>query len=277
MEEEQIVSSEAGSVPGEDLSLPIESGDSAFAVNNPPAMHWYRTWWGITIMVVGVVVLVFGSFFLYNVVKFYQMIKEGNGPELEKKYAESDYRVNPQLAAMRLELESGDHPYLGNNEAPVTIVAFYDYKCPYTIDAAPSMFQLAQKFGNKVKLIIRDFPSESLHPGANEVAKLADCAYKMGFYWPAYTWIFSNQDSLPTSTIMSDEYANQFAGTFGADTKQFLACFHSSDVDMTINKNFADGYRFGVRGTPTFFINGEKVQGAVDYNIWEGYLKQFAD
>lgn len=239
--------------------------------------RWYRTGWGITIIVVGGIVLIGAIFFSYNVIKFYQMIKQGKGGELAEKYNSTTSQVDPQIMALRLELETGDYPYLGSKEAPITIVAFLDYKCPFCIEEAPTLYRLGQNYSDKVKIIIRDFPSDSLHPGATEVAKMANCAYKMGFYWPAFNWIFNNQDLLPTSTAVSDASATQFANEFGVDVSQFLTCYHSPEIARKVNENFGNGYRFGARGTPTFFINGEQAQGAIEYKIWEGYVKQLGN
>ncbi len=275
MEEENNLQSSAEESPSFESSVDEQGNPDISTTILPTAKrHWYQTWWGIGGMVVGAILLVLAGLFLVNFIKFYQMIKQGKGAELEAKYNGAAYQVNPQLTALRLELESGDHPYLGNPQAPVTIVEFVDYKCPYCKDEASIIYRLGQTYGNKVKIIIRDFPSESLHPGATDIAKLANCAYKMGFYWPAYNWIFTNQDNLPSSTV-SDEYASQFANEFGVDSSKFLTCFKSPEINSLINRNFADGYRFGVHGTPTFFVNGEKTQGVIDYGIWEGYVKQF--
>jgi protein-disulfide isomerase len=127
-----------------------------------------------------------------------------------------------------------------------------------------------QKYGNKVKLIIRNFPAESTHPGANQLADIAMCAYEQGYYWPFYDWAYEQQDNLAEN--LSDEEIDSLAGQFGWEAGKMKTCLANPNVKVTVNKDFADGYRFGVGGTPTFFINGEKIEGVVPFSAWELFL-----
>ena len=135
------------------------------------------------------------------------------------------------------------------------------------------MFKLAQTYNDKIKLIVRDFPIDSLHPDASQAAKLAFCAHKMGVFWPAYNWLFANQDQLPE--IIDAEYAKTFAGALSLSADDFVACFSSTAATTAINRDFAAAYQLNSRGTPTYFINGLKTDGAIEYSVWEDFIKKF--
>jgi protein-disulfide isomerase len=146
-----------------------------------------------------------------------------------------------------------------------------DFKCPNSKAAAPILRQMMQKYGNKVKLIIRNFPVESTRAGANELAVLSMCAYNQGYYWPLHDWLYEQQDVLGSK--LTNEQLDAMATIFGWDGPKIKECLSSTSAKVNVNKDFADAYRFGVGGTPTFFINGEKVEGVVPLEAWEVFLK----
>ena len=127
-----------------------------------------------------------------------------------------------------------------------------------------------QKYGNKVKLIIRNFPVESTRRGTNQLSMLAMCAYEQGYYWPLHDWLYEQQDNLGES--LSDTEIDSLAFQFGWESSKMKTCLANPSVKVAVNKDFADGYRFGVGGTPTFFINGEKVEGVIPFSAWELFL-----
>lgn len=239
-------------------------------------LRWYQSWLGVMTAGLGVAILAFILFMAGSTGYYYWQIRQGNGQILFNKFyggftVDKEIKSNGAAKFTREELEIASAPFLGTNNPKVTIVEFVDFKCPNCRAAAPILQQVMQKYGNKVKLIIRNFPVESTHPGANELAVLSMCAYKQGYYWPLHDWLYSQQDILGSK--LSDDQLSGMASIFGWDASKMKECLADTATKVAVNKDFADAYRFGVGGTPTFFINGEKVEGVIPFASWEVFLK----
>ena len=126
------------------------------------------------------------------------------------------------------------------------------------------------KYWSKIKVIARDFPAESLHPGASELAVLASCAHSQGKYWALQDILFANQDQIPAKLTEVD--MKNLLGQAGVDLMQVQKCLIGSQVKTEINRDYATGFKYGVRGTPTFFINGQKIEGVISLEAWEKFL-----
>lgn len=244
--------------------------------NSSTALRWYQRFGGVLgIALVGTVValiLFFAGFVWY----YYRQIQNGHGELLIQNFyggftANDKNAVAKVSEVNRLELELASAPALGTNSPKVTVVEFVDFKCPNCKAVAPILRQMMQKYGSKVKLIVRNFPIETTHPGANQLAVLAQCAYYQGWYWPLHDWLYDNQENLGGSFTAAD--IDDLNSLFAWDAKKMKDCFNSQEVKILVNKDYADGYRFGVAGTPTFFINGKKVEGVVPFEVWDNFLR----
>jgi len=155
-------------------------------------------------------------------------------------------------------------------KAPVTIVEFADFKCPNCRLAAPILRQVAQKYGNKVKIIFRNFPVESTHPGATRLAEIAYCADRQGRFWPMHDLLYAEQDTL--IPVLPRAEVQRLAEKTDLDLKQLWSCLGSPAAAIAVNRDYSDGFGVGLRGTPTWFVNGKKVEGVVPFEVWERYL-----
>lgn len=233
-------------------------------------MRWYQTWWGVIIIgfVVLVTVLVLG---LGSVVGYYVWkIKRGEGSEILQKLNGATSSVNVLVDSTRKELEIEDAPMLGNPKAEIVIVEFVDFKCPNCKAEDPIIKKVAQKYWNKVKVVVRNFPVESTHPGASALALLASCAEDQGKYWPLQNILFANQDQLAEN--LSETDTQNLLGQAGVDFVQVKKCLADSKTRVAVNRDYATGFKYGVQGTPTFFINGQKVEGVVTMEAWDKFL-----
>jgi protein-disulfide isomerase len=171
-----------------------------------------------------------------------------------------------QQAPARLDnIDEDDDPVLGDNNAPVTIVSFEDYQCPFCKRAKDQTFpQLKQEYidTGKVRYIYRDFPL-SFHPQAQPAAEASECADDQGKFWEYHEALFANQ-----ATLGRDLYI-QLAGQFGMDVEEFTSCFDSGKFKQEVQNDFTYGSQVGVSGTPTFFINGVKLVGAQPYQAFK--------
>lgn len=239
-------------------------------------MRWYQTSLGIALLGLGGLALLATVVFGIITIKYWWQIERGQGNLLQQQvYNGFDRSVkdNREEKIDRAVLETGDFPFLGNPNASTTIVVFGDFRCPNTKNAMPIIKQLAGTYGYKVKVIFRNFPGESIHPGATRLAYVGVCAYDQGKYWNVSDYLFAKKDDLPVYLLSKDMAA--LAGETGLDLGKLNQCLDSSAASIKVNRDYADGYRFGVGGTPTFFINGQKVEGVVPWKAWEGFVKQF--
>lgn len=208
--------------------------------------------------------------------KFWWQIKNGQGNSLQQKvyggFTSIQGGNQNKEKVDRNTLEAGDFPFLGNPNASTTIVVFGEFRCPYTKDVMPIVKKLMGKYGYKIKMIFRDFPAESLHPGATKLSQIGVCAYDQGKYWSVSDYLFAKQDSLPVYLALGD--IADLADATGLDLDKLQQCMGSSLTAQKVNRDYADGYQFGVGGTPTFFINGQKVEGVVPFDVWEKFVKE---
>lgn len=239
-----------------------------------PLKHWYYSGWKVAL--VGLVVLIVVGILVFGGLAFYYWheIKAGRGAVLSQKVfgnlSVSTTTVAGTGLVKRSEIETTDDPYLGNPNAEVVVVEFVDFKCPNCKAALPIMKKVLAKYGQKVKWIVRDFPAESLHPGTNQMAELAGCAYNQGLFWPVHDWLFNNQENLP-ETITTDD-VKEISDLTGLNYQKLNDCLDSNVVVPEVNRDYVDGFKFGVNGTPTFFVNGDKFQGVVPWEVWESFF-----
>ncbi len=144
----------------------------------------------------------------------------------------------------------------GNPEAPVTIVEFSDFQCPYCKKAAATLNDLLAKYGDRVKLAYRDFPMRQLHPQAELAAEASRCAGEQGKYWQFHDALYADQSKLDAPGLTAT------ALRLGLDEKVFQACLASGKFRAQVEQDLQDGTRAGVTGTPAFFINGVFLNGA---------------
>ncbi len=145
----------------------------------------------------------------------------------------------------------------GNPHAPVTIVEFSDFQCPYCKRSAITMKDLLAKYKGQIKLAFRDFPMRTLHPQAQMAAEAGRCAEEQGKFWEYHDALFAtDQSKLNEASLIAA------AQSIGLDEKAFTSCLASGRFKAQVEKDVQDGTRAGVSGTPGFFINGEFVSGA---------------
>ncbi len=245
-----------------------------YQANNPPRSPWYHRWWGIVLITLGVVVVVGVAVVIGTTIKYWWQISHGIAPDFVKEIPGNFTSVNGLGGTGTIDraaLETVDSPMLGRIGAPITIVEFVDFKCPNCRIAAPVVRQIDAFFHNKVHIIARFFPpSDSFHPGATDLSYLAYCASKQGKYWELSDVLFNEQSSIPYP--LTEDVIRNLSERLSIDADKVIACMHESNTKAIVNRDFLAGVAAGVRGTPTFFVNGEKVEGAIPYDIWKRFL-----
>src|SRR3989338_8862854 len=174
---------------------------------------------------------------------------------------------NPSNPSAKVDVSSDDDAVLGNKNAPITMIEFSDYECPFCGRHFTQTYpQLKQEYidTGKVKLVFRDFPL-SFHQNAQKAAEAAECAGEQGdaAYFRMHDKLFQNQDSL------SVENYKKWAKEIGLDATKFNSCLDSGKMASEISKDMADGSKYGGQGTPAFFINGKLVSGAQPFSAFK--------
>jgi protein-disulfide isomerase len=168
------------------------------------------------------------------------------------------YPVTVALRAPTVEIATEGEPSLGPANAPVTIVEFSDFQCPYCRQAQGTLKQLMAAYEGKIKLVFRDFPLRTIHPQAQKAAEAAQCAAEQQQFWPYH-------DKLFASTNFQMDELKKFAQELELNMEQFTSCLDSSKYAAGIDADMQAGQQAGVNATPTFFVNGYPLSGAASY------------
>jgi protein-disulfide isomerase len=161
---------------------------------------------------------------------------------------------------------SNDHVF-GDADAPIELVEYGDYECPYCGRAYPIVKDIQQQLGTDIKFVFRNFPLSKIHPHAFLAAVATEAAGLQNRFWEMHDIIFENQKALYTENIFL------FASTLGIDMKRFKNDLEQKRLVGKVEKDFESGIRSGVNRTPTFFINEKKFDGDWDGDELLQYLK----
>jgi protein-disulfide isomerase len=167
----------------------------------------------------------------------------------------ADAGVEVMLEPLRFDVSMDDDPTYGPKDAPITIVEFSDFQCPYCSRVNPALEQVKETYGDKISLTFRDFPLP-MHPEAPKAGEASHCADEQGKFWEYHDKLFENQRAL------KDENLKAYAAELALDGDAFAKCLDSGKYADDIVKDKADGEMAGVSGTPAFFINGVFLNGA---------------
>jgi protein-disulfide isomerase len=176
--------------------------------------------------------------------------------------------AGPTAVVGPVDVSADDDPAIGPANAPVTIIEFSDFQCPYcsrfNTDTLP---QILSNYGDRVRFVYRDFPLTSLHANALKAAEASDCANEQGAYWKYHDLLFKNQSALDDASLKS------YAASLGLDTGVFNQCLDSDKYISEVQKDYQDGVTAGVQGTPSFFVNGMPLTGAQPYSAFQAAIE----
>ncbi|WP_230972420.1 DsbA family protein [Archaeoglobus neptunius] len=219
----------------------------------------------------------YGELYLVNiefynekgVIEHYKMYLTANGSLLFTNPINLTRVSEKPQEEQRINVSVDDDPYRGAKNAKVVIVEFSDYACPYCAKFATEVEpKILENFGDKVKIVFRDFP---IHGNTSYfAAEAANCAGEQGKYWEFHDLLFKNQREWMSNHSKIYDYAKQL----GLNVSAFRACVESGKYREEISKDYKDGVSYGVTGTPTFFINGKKYVGYKPYEEFAKLIEQ---
>ena len=164
--------------------------------------------------------------------------------------------ATPTPQYVRYTIPTDGFPSTGPANAPITIVEFSDFQCPFCREWQQNTYQpLMAAYPGKIRLVYRDFPLTSIHPNAFPAAEAAQCANEQNAFWPYHDKLFNSEN-------LSDDIYKQYAQELNLDMTKFNTCITNHTYDKTIQDNSDFATKIGVDSTPTFFINGLALIGA---------------
>ena len=149
----------------------------------------------------------------------------------------------------------------GFKDAPITIVEFADFQCPYCAAAELIVKRLLLEYPGKIKLIYRHFPLTAIHNYAMQAAEASECAGQQGKFWEMHDLIFQSQQKFARDDFSNEQFFLAAADEIQLNDHEFNNCLSNQIFDDYITKDISDGLRCGISGTPTFFVNEQKMTG----------------
>jgi protein-disulfide isomerase len=175
--------------------------------------------------------------------------------------------VKVMLEPPRYVVKAAESPAMGPANAPVEIVEFSDFQCPYCLAANPTVKRVLDTYGDRIHFIYRHFPLPN-HPNARPAAEASQCASEQGQFWPYHDRLFSDPEKL------SDGDLKQRAADLRLDTPRFDACVDSHKYKDFVDADVKAGQEAGVSGTPAFFINGRELTGAQPFDAFKRIIDE---
>ncbi|HMF88543.1 MAG TPA: DsbA family protein [Gemmatimonadaceae bacterium] len=151
---------------------------------------------------------------------------------------------------------SAEDHIAGPDDAPVTLVEYGDYECPYCGMAHPIVNRARRELASQLRFVFRNFPLAEAHPHARTAAQAAEAAAAQGKFWEMHDMIFEHQDALEVEDLVG------YAKELGLDTQKFARDLEAGTFAQRVRDDFRSGVKSGVNGTPTFFINGARYDGS---------------
>jgi len=214
------------------------------------------------IIVTGIAAFFAGSFVSnLNSEQVSQMELENAMAELELKILEKQLPTNQPN--MPLKISADNDPVIGNPDAPITIIEFSDFQCPFCarfhIQTLPTIMEEYIEKGD-VKLVFRDFPLQSIHPNAVPASVAAECANEQGKFKQMHDILFEKQNEWSDlETVYAIELFNQYSEQINLEQEQFTSCLSTAKYVKEIQNDLNDGRTYGITGTPGFFIGNQQI------------------
>jgi protein-disulfide isomerase len=187
-----------------------------------------------------------------------------------------EQNTGPVTAIMQtLELTGEQYAAEGDPDAPITVIEFSDYGCPFCRRYVGTTYPIIKQEyidTGKIYYVFKDFPIAQLHPQAHIASEAAECSGEQGKYWVMHDTLFSAPSEWDTTEATAREVFAVYAERIGLDTPRFDDCMAQGRYRAGISSNMAEGRRMGVTGTPTFIVNGKLLVGAQTAEVFQRVL-----
>ena len=184
---------------------------------------------------------------------------------VEQLKAKTPVRIT--LDPPRQRVAAADSPAQGPASAPIELIEFSDFQCPYCYRAHPTVKLVLNTYGDKIRFVYRNYPLPN-HPNAHPAAEAAQCANEQGKFWAFHDRLFDDQSKLADADLKAS------AAALGLDAGKFNACFESHKYKAKVDADMQAGNEAGVNGTPAFFINGRMLSGAQPFEEFKKVIDE---
>lgn len=178
-----------------------------------------------------------------------------------------------ETASVLLGSASSDDWKRGNENAKAVLVEYSDFQCPACGSYYTVLKALHEEFGDSMLFVYRHFPLRQIHANAENAARATEAAGKQGKFWEMHDVIFERQKEWSDDRDAQGTFVS-YAGALGLDTARFVNDFNSQEVKEKIQRDYESGFRAGVAGTPTFFLNGQKIQNPRSYDEFKNVINE---
>jgi protein-disulfide isomerase len=182
-----------------------------------------------------------------------QHLQDQREAQIRDEYAGKS-QVTVHMVAPTVNVSTAG-PFVGPADAPVTLVEFADFQCPYCVRAVPILADVRQRYPTQLRVVFKHMPLDTIHPFARPAARAAVCAEKQDKFWPFHDILFQN------SRALADEQLRAYAGTAGLDLAAYDACIAAPETEARVSADFEEGRAAGITGTPAFVLNGRLLRG----------------
>lgn len=230
-----------------------------------PRRSWYRRTWGEALLA-----FLF-AFFLFSGYVFWNVYRELTTSARGSMVTSEDRRRMGQLVtnALLADIKPEDRPTLGHPDAPVTIVEFADFACPSSAVASHTVRELAIQYPTRFRLVYRQFPIVERNEDAMKAAEASMCVFAQGKFWGYHDRLYASEGVLDSATL------ERLAAASGVDIEAFQTCMSNGTYRDAVTKDFELGQKMGIKGTPTFYVNGARVSGAIPRDQLEELIMQY--
>lgn len=198
-----------------------------------------------------------GMIMMYSYVGDEVATKDTNSAKVAGAEDTVDPTPTPTPTVADIEVKSDDY-IKGDENAPVTLVEWSDFQCPYCGRVTPTLDKILKDYDGQVKLIFRHFPL-SFHENAQKAAEASECAGAQGKFWEMHDLMYENQSALSVDDLKG------YAVDLGLNVTTFNDCLDNGTYEQKVKDDFTEGTKVGVQGTPATFVNGTMVSGAQPY------------
>jgi protein-disulfide isomerase len=175
--------------------------------------------------------------------------------------------VKIMIPPPRVMVSAGSSPVKGSASAPIELIEFADFECPYCLQASPTVKKVLDAYGDRIRFVYRNFPLQN-HPHARPAAEAAQCANEQGQFWAYHDRLFGDPGKL------SDGELKQTAAALGLNADQFNKCVDDHKFAKVVETDAEAGADAGVTGTPAFFINGRPLSGAQPFEAFKRVIDE---
>lgn len=236
-----------------------------------PAFHtdipWYKTKLGKIFLTTVIVCFVLFALFAALVGYYVWRVATGQETTINSPFSTTLSQKNlnePTQTVDTAQIQQSirtDNPTLGDSQAPVTIVAFIDFECPYCRAGFSSFEAATAQYADAVQIVFKHVPLIAIHPQSAVAAAAAQCAHRQGKFWEYYRSLFG-------TTNLSEEILTRIAKEHSLNLSLWNTCRQDKSIQTFLNQDLTDSVTLGVRGTPTFFVNNTRVEGVKTIEQW---------